>query len=197
MSLLTLKKQTELIEKYGGLAKAFEGVRDINSLCELLWCLIDKNIYRKDYKLFCSEIKVQFMKDSKPIIDAIFECQEKSMPKNTNSKIKKELARINNTKEENPVCYGEIYDVFAKRYGYTLENFYGLTTGQIHGLLKVIDKKTYDELSVKAKLHGVKMKARINYNDDFSDEESDKHDKEALDFLKEAREEYQEKMKNG
>ena len=147
--------------------------------------------------MFSKDLKFEIITNKESITDAIYECQDKSMPKNKNIKLKKELDRINVANDEKPLCYGEVYDIFAKRYGYNLDEFYNLTTRQIHALLKIIDKKTYDELSVEASLHGVKLKERIQYNEEFSDKEVEKQEKQAIDFLKRARKEYEEKVKNG
>lgn len=194
---MTLKKQVELIENYGSLVKAFESVKDFKSLCNLIWLLIDRSEYEYKFKAFYFDAYLELQNNKNSMIKALYECQEKSMPKIKNNKFRKELEKINAAKDEKPVCYGEIYDVFAKRYGYSLDEFYNLTTRQMYAMLKIIDKKTYDELSVKASLHGVKLKERIQYNDEISDEDAERHDKEAADFLKKAREEYKEKMKNG
>ena len=53
--------------------------------------------------------------------------------------------------------------MFAARYGIKCpDDFYdNYTLRQVIQLLEVIDKVKYDDLSVQAKLHGVKLKPRI------------------------------------
>ena len=60
-------------------------------------------------------------------------------------------------------CWARIYDVFAARYGIKdPQEFYeGYTLRQVNHLLRIIDKARYDELATQAKLHGVKIKPRI------------------------------------
>jgi hypothetical protein len=60
-------------------------------------------------------------------------------------------------------CWATLYDAFAARYGLrTPQEFYeGYTLRQVTYLLRVIDKAKYDDLAVQAKLHGVKVKPKV------------------------------------
>lgn len=73
--------------------------------------------------------------------------------------------------------------MIGARYKYTLEEFYEkLTLRQIHYLLRVVDKKRYEDLEVRAKLAGAKMKPR-NEPLRLKKEERDEYDKHAQDAL--------------
>lgn len=90
-----------------------------------------------------------------------------------------------------------LYDAFAARYGIrTLDEFYeGYTLRQVTYLLRVIDKAKYDELSVQAKLHGVKLKPRIDALR-LSQEERAEADEQATSVLERMKQQHEAK-KNG
>ena len=54
-----------------------------------------------------------------------------------------------------------IYDSLAKRYHYTIDDFYKLTMRQIQYLTKIADDGSYEEFSFNAALHRMKLKPRI------------------------------------
>lgn len=66
---------------------------------------------------------------------------------------------MNGTKLENESCYAELYDLFAVRYGYNLEQFYALTLRQIFYLKRIIENRMIEEKTFQAKLHGKELKA--------------------------------------
>lgn len=80
-------------------------------------------------------------------------------------------------------CWATLYDAFAARYGLTPDKFYEeYTLRQVTYLLRVIDKAKYEDLSVQAKLHGVKLKPRIN-SLGLSKEQREEADTQAMSVL--------------
>lgn len=76
-----------------------------------------------------------------------------------------------------------MYDVFAYRYGLTLDQFYSMTSRQIAAIAPVIETRSHKAFEVKAALHGKKVKPRPEANLLNVDEETDKaQDKDAQDL---------------
>ena len=112
------------------------------------------------------------------------------MPLIKNSQRLKELNDIKNLDDESKPCYARYYDTLAKRYGYTIEQFYGLTLRQVHILLNTSNDQSYDELEVQAALMGRKLKPKMKMLDVSVEEEMDQ-EQDAMDALKRLRERYE------
>lgn len=77
----------------------------------------------------------------------------------------------------------------------TIDKFYeGYTLKQVTNLLQVIDDKKYEELAIRAKLHGVKIKPKLKAIS-MTKEQREEADKQAMDLLTQMQQEY--KAKNG
>ena len=90
-------------------------------------------------------------------------------------------------------CYAKYFDIIAKRYGYTLQDFYNLTLRQIHIILKTINSESYKELETQAALLGRQLKPR-NEEIELTQEEEDAQDEMAMALQKRLMDEYKEKL---
>jgi len=86
------------------------------------------------------------------------------------------LGKNEDAEEEN---YALLFDKIARRYGYSIETYYELTSRQIHAIFKAADIEDYKILEQKAALHGRKLKERIKFHD-FTPEESKAHEEQAF-----------------
>ena len=58
------------------------------------------------------------------------------------------------------ISWAKIYDMFAARYGLTIDKFYEFTLRQIMYAKEAIEDASYDDLALQAKLHKMKVKPR-------------------------------------
>ncbi len=135
-------------------------------------------------KLLNPKSEYKYDSSLREIQNALVVCASNAQPIIKNKQRQKELAEINEAKgQSSEACYGVYYDTFAKRYGYTIDEFYNLTLRQVHSMLKVMGGEKYKELEVQAALSGRKLKPRIEELD-----LSEEDDKEIEDYAKEIKE---------
>lgn len=199
ISLITLEKEVFFMENYQSVSNSFEVLREKPELLiNFVWELVlDKSRFGNSFEKFNSFIfgsKDPLADVAKKMKNCFDESVRKSSPLIKNVKRYKELQEINKTQTDAEPCYATYYDSIAKRYGYTLQEFYGLTLGQLHILLKTINNEAYKELETQAALHGRKLKPRMEFKD-ISPEEEAEQEKDALDALARLQKEYEEKKK--
>lgn len=197
LSLITLQKEVIFIEEYGSSIKIFDTLKKApEKIVNVIWELvIDKGHFKKDLEVFTKFVissETSIIERSKSMSIALHACISGSMPLIKNQKRYKDIQEISKTQTENTPCYTSYYDTIAKRYGYTIEQFYQLTLRQLHMLLKVSGDKSYDELEIQAALAGRKLKPRINFRD-VSEEEEKEQEEQAVEALKRLQKEYQDK----
>ena len=197
LSLITLNIDARLKEKISRLENIFEEIKKRPELLlEVIWLLVlDKSRFAFRYEKF----KQRFL-SSGSTVDQTKKCYEalsdsiaRSMPLIKNKRRYDELNKIRNTQsDESKPCYGVYYDTIAKRYSYSIDQFYNLTLRQLHILLNVIGDKGYEELEVQAALQGKKLKPRIKF-EDVSEEDDKKMDNEAAEIYARLKAEYEKK----
>lgn len=197
LSIITLKIDVIFKEQYGGLSKIFDVVNETpEKLIDIVWELvIDKPKFKSNlevFKKFVYSSRGSIATWAKDMTACLYESINKSQPLIKNLKRYKELQDINGAQSSDKPCYGAYYDAIAKRYSYTLEEFYQLTLRQLHILLKVIGNESHKELEIQASLHGRELKQRMNFQD-ITPEEDEDQDNQALKRLAEMQKEYEEK----
>lgn len=203
ISFITLQKEVTFKAQYGSLNKMFENLKENPQIViSVMWeLLIDKLYFNYSYKKFEKFIlttEESLLDVSKKMTACLNDSVAKSMPVIKNKKRYKELQDIKKAQSEGNAdpCYVVYYDSVSKRYGYTIEQFYELTLGQLHKILQVIGDKVYEELEVQAALQGKKLKPRVKF-DDVSEEQEEQNDAHALEALKELQRKYKERNKEG
>ncbi len=165
LSLITLHIDARIKEKFGKLENIFTEIRKHPmKIFDVLWILIiDKAAFNNSPKELKSFVLSQGKTSEVTILitDTIHEAIGKSMPIIKNKKRYDELMKINQAKEETKICYAVYYDTLAKRYGYSIDDFYNLTLRQLHILLNVVGDQSYEDLEVQAALQGKKLKPRM------------------------------------
>lgn len=199
LNLLTLHIDMKLKEKVDRLENVFAEINKTPMLLlDIIWILIaDKSKFNNskiDFKqaIFSAGNTVELTKN---MMSKTSEVIAKSMPLVLNSKNYEELRKINNLQrdDDGTPCYGVYYDTIAKRYGYTIDQFYNLTLRQLHILLTVIGDKSYEELEIQATLQGKKLRPKIKALD--IDTEADtKLDDDAKELHERLMKEYKEKQ---
>ena len=200
LSLVTLQKEVIFAEKYGSFQNVFIKLKEKpEKILEIIYELVlDKTKFKNSLEVFKHFIfsitsKEKIEDKSRKMYLALEEASEKSAPKIVNLKRYKEIQKIKGEQADSKPCYASYYDSIAKRYGYSLDQFYDLTLRQLHILLKVIGEKTYDELEIQAALQGRKLKPRMNF-EDVTPEQDAENENQAMEALKELQRKYQEKQ---
>lgn len=130
------------------------------------------------------------------IIDHLSQLVLDAQPLVKNPKRMKEISEALGRGElPNAYNYAVYFDRVAKRYGYTVKDFYSLTSRQLHAIFKAMQVTDREELEVKAALHGKQLKDKIHYYD-ISPEEEKAHEEQAYDALERLRKRAKE-MSNG
>lgn len=91
------------------------------------------------------------------------------------------------------VDWSIIFDLIASEYGYTWEQFTGLTYKLLNACIKKIDKRKYDQAVFLAKIHGAQLKNEPAQLKPPSEELLKYAEAEALKTLKQK----QEALRNG
>jgi len=196
LSVLNLRLETSLIENYGGLKSAQEKIKsEPLELLRLVWfLLVDKARFKNSFSAFESfcfgakeSTEVWAFEMSKGFNSAIV----KSMPLIKNAKRFKEIQELRGDGEIQTPCYAKYYDAVAKRYGYSISDFYDLTMRQLHILLNTIGDESYKELETQAALQGRKLKPKMEFKD-ISEEQEQEQEEQAVDALAELKRKYEE-----
>jgi len=195
ISLITLHIESIIKEKICSLNEIHKNIsKNPLIIFDIIWILlIDKNQFDNytEFKNFIYK-QAKTSEVSRSISEVIEESFYKSMPKIKNKAKYDDLLRISQANETEKICYGVYYDRLAKRYGYTINDFFNLTLSQLHILLTVSSDQSYEETEVQAALQGRKLKARMKFNDVEEDEDK-KLDNDAKELLERLQREY----KNG
>ena len=194
LSLITLHIDVILKEKYGSLSNVFDAIHEKpEELINVVWILVlNKNQFENKPEVFKNHVLTSnesIVSWAKSMSACLQEAVSKSMPLIKNQKRYKDIQEIKGSETNEKPCYASYFDTVAKRYGYTLEQFYELTLRQLHILLKTIGDKSYDELEVQAALAGRQLKPRMKF-EDISEEEEQENEDQAMEALKRLQEEY-------
>jgi hypothetical protein len=199
LSLLTLELEVVFSEQYGSLMRLFDVISEKpESLIEIIWeFVIDKQRFQyspEEFKTYILTSAQSMMDTGKNLRKCFDESVSKSRPivKNPDrAKVIRDISSAMVDESKATPCYAKYFDTVAKRYGFNIQDFYGLTLGQLHVLLKVIGDASYEELEVQAALQGRKLKPRMDFVDISAEDEADQDADaaEALARLKKAHEE--------
>ena len=66
------------------------------------------------------------------------------------------MARSDNSPPKG-VNWANVFDLVASEYGYTWDQFTGLTYIQLHAFLEAINRRTHNNTAVQAAMHGIKV----------------------------------------
>ena len=194
---VTLRVDLLVKKEFGGINKAFESIeKDPLNLLNLFWILVkDKAFFKHDVEAF----KKYVFGASEPLKDlsmkmslVLQETIRDSMPLIVNAKRYKEIQEVLSTTTDSKPCYVRYYDTIAKRYGYSIEQFYDLTLRHVHMLLQIIGDASYEELEVQAALNGKALQPRIQYDHNISEEEVQEQEDDAMAALLELQRKYKE-----
>jgi hypothetical protein len=197
ISLITLHIDSKIKTKFTSLENIFDQIRiKPMRIFDALWILILDKAYFNHSQEKLKEAILSECKTSEvtgKIIEVFNEAIGKSMPIIKNKKRYEELLKINQTQEERKPCYAVYYDTLAKRYGYSIDEFYNLTLRQLHILLHVVGDQSYEEIEVQAALQGKKLKPRMKPLD--IEEDDDKRlDEDAVAAHAQLMKEYNERQ---
>lgn len=198
ISLITLQIESLLKEQFCELNLIHDKInKNPLIIFDIVWMLIINKSEFKNATEFKNFIYAQAKTSEVAggIRDAVYDSFYKSMPKVKNKAKYDELLKINQANESSKICYGIYYDKIAKRYGYSIDNFFNLTLGQLHILLTVSSDQSYEEIEMQAALQGRKMKARMKF-EDVEEKEDKKLDEGAQDIFKRLQNEYKAKQGN-
>lgn len=87
--------------------------------------------------------------------------------------------------------------MLAARYGYTIDDFYRLTSRQLAALIPVIDNARHKETELKAALLGKKLKPKPETVLNVTREEEKQQDKQAEDLHNRLKQRYLQGKVNG
>ena len=203
LSLITLHHEVIFKEQYGSLAKLFENLKGKPELIfDIVWELVlDKvsfNNSLKEFKATVFSAKESLLDVSKKMTSCLHDSVHKSMPLIKNKKRYEDLQQIKKATSDDgdaEPCYARYFDNVAKRYGYTLDQFYELTLRKLHMILNTIGDESYKELEVQAALNGVKLKPRMTFKDITPEEEQEQED-DALATLQKLKDSYEKNKKD-
>ena len=203
LSLITLHHEVIFKDQYGSLAKLFENLKEKPELIfDVVWeLLIDKHQFNDSLEIFRKQVftaKESLLDISKKMTSCLHDSVHKSMPLIKNKKRHEDLKQIKDaTTDEGDAepCYARYFDNVAKRYGYTLDQFYELTLRKLHIILNTIGDEAYKELEVQAALNGVKLKPRMTFKDITPEEEKEQED-DALAALQKLKDNYEKNKKD-
>lgn len=198
LSLITLHIDARFKEQFGGIDKIYSEITKNGArLFDAVWILlIDKSIYGYSKEKFKEEILSagDTFNFSRNLTNAINTCIAHSMPLIKNKKMQDDFNKINQAagNENAKPCYGKYYDKLAKRYGYSIDQFFNLTLRQLHILLNVINDESYKEIEVQAALLGRKLKPKLEAME-LTEDQDKKLDNEAQDAYARLKREYEER----
>ncbi|NJM55067.1 MAG: hypothetical protein HC841_03345 [Verrucomicrobiae bacterium] len=142
---------------------------------EALWHLLADRPEWPNYEAFIKDLtshgKGFLIKASQAGFNALKLSLANSAPLVKNPERMKVLHRQAQAQGASPVCYARYYDTIARRYGFTLDQFYNLTLRQLHLLLRASQDGDYQALEVQAALAGRKLQPRMEYYDDVTPEQ--------------------------
>ena len=110
----------------------------------------------------------------------------------------KEIRAASGAGDSEP-CYAAYYDKVARSYGYTLQDFYNLTTRQLFLILTAIEDGDYIELEQKAAIAGRQLKPRLTIVDisEEQEAENDQARNELLERMKKIHADHVKGKENG
>lgn len=186
-SPLTLHHEVIFINLYGSIPKMLKKLSDEpTEIFKISWQLIDQSRFNYNYAEFlkvlteCNEEKIELGKKLNTLLNQSI---AQSQPLIKNIKRYKESQEIAASKSESKPCYAVYYDRLAKRYSYTIDQFYSLTLRQVHILLKTSEEESYKELEIEAALRDKKLKDRPKY-EDIPIEQEQQQEAQAIDAMK-------------
>lgn len=201
----TLNREVWAINKFGSMKAMVEAIRNPTeknpyALFEVLHFLLkDKSDFKKPEHIVRANLAIskQALIDNAGLAyKAIKRVLDISSPLIKNPERLKTQIQMQQAQGAKAPCYGVYFDRVAKRYGYTIDQFYDLTLRQLHILLNVIKDESYQELEVQAALQGRELKPQMEVLDITPEEEKEQESaaKDAYNRLMQA---YEERKKNG
>jgi len=184
-----LDKEVYVIEKFGSLSKFIEKLNsDKTTLLRIIYKFVDNE---KLKNFFSAE---DFDRDDIiKLNEAFTKTILNSMPAVNNSNYK-DFLKIHNLTGDVKADYIKYYDKFARRYGYSLDDFFKLTRRQLVALMEGIQDGDHEDLEVKASLSGKKLKPRTKMLE-VSDEQNKENEDQAMKALLDMKNKYKAKVK--
>lgn len=181
LSLITIEKHLRIVEMCGSINNLFEHFKKENlALLDFVYMLIkDKTDLSKSdyYNLYLkTPDKIELGKQLQIKIQQIIKASYSEVREKSQNEIDMEILN-SAVSGDNDKCIGKAYDLLAKRYGYTLQDFSQLTLKQLDILLEVCSESVVDEFDTQAALHGRKTKPRMKVK------KTEKKEDEALDKM--------------
>ena len=203
ISFVTLHLEVIFKDQYGSLPKLFEELEKNKQLIiPIIWELVINkpqfNNSVEDFKKCIFSTKESLIDVSKKMTACLNDSVHKSMPLIKNKQRYEDIQKLKKATTDEATekpCYATYFDTVAKRYGYTLDQFYELTLRKLHIILNTIGDESYKELEVQAALNGVKLKPRMTYRD-VSPEEEKEQEEDAFAALKKLKENYEKGKKD-
>jgi len=201
ISLITLQHEVIFKDQYGSLSNVFKVINEKpDELVNVIFILIaDKKAFQNKlevFRKFCFTSKDSIKTWAQKMMACFNASVASSMPLVRNAKRMKELQEIKAGGENKPPCYAVYFDSIAKRYGFTLEQFYNLTLRNIHIMLHTIGDESYKEVELQAALLGRKLKPKMDFKD-ISEEEEIEQEDHAMEALKKLQEDYKKNNNKG
>lgn len=199
IGLITLHVENLISSEYGSLKELIESYnKDRTILLDIICLLSEEHLTINDLHSLISSDKRSTVDIAGILSEVFVYVINSSMPLIKNQKRMKEIQEIQNAQNNTSggACYVKYYDIFAKRYSYTIDQFFNLTLRQVHLLLKEIGEQSHKELEVQAALLGKKLKPQMVY-EDISVEEEKQQEDQALAALKMLQERYNKGKQNG
>lgn len=192
---INLHLEVYFAEKYESLTNVFSLLKEKPmEIIEVVWALVK---YKQQFSYSFTKFRNFILSSKDPLNETskrLTACWQLavniSRPLIKNQKRQKEIQEVMGQTSKGP-CYATYFDKIAKRYGYSLDEFYNLSLRQLHLLLKIGDDESYKELEVQAALQGKKLKPRMEFADITEEQEQDQ-EKQAADALAELRKRYEE-----
>lgn len=199
IDLITLKKHSIINSRFNGIDKLHETLKaEPQKLYFIIWELVsDKRRFDYSFLKFNQAIHnadLGTVEIAKEFYRALHETILNSSPLIKNFERYEDIKKINNNGIDKKPCYATYYDILAKRYSLTLDQFFDLTLRNVHIMLKVSGDSAYKELEVQAALHGRKLKPKMD-TEDIPIAQDKEQEKQALEAHAELQKRFEQRQK--
>lgn len=202
----TLNAEVWAVNRFGSITQMTEAIKNPTeagnetALFEvLLYLMADKSVFKKPEDVIKDGLAISkqaLINNAGHAYKSIKRVLDLSSPLIKNPERLKDQLAMQETQGAPSPCYGVYYDRIAKRYGYSIDQFYELTLRQLHILLSVINEESYHELEVQASLQGRELKPRMEVLD-ITPEQEKEQEQAAQDAYAELQRRYEEGKANG